>query len=104
MLPHSFLLCVLWFAGPQAATSSSSSSEVLPRSVSGGVSAAADPGGDAVSAAVFAQLLLDMHRQVGVLLLDRMGSGVVYKLSKHLEAAAQVGPCCCVNACSYITF
>lgn len=91
-LPYVLCSCVLWSTGPQVA---SNSSRGLPRSLIEGVRAATDPGGDAVSAAVFAQLLLDMHRQVGVMLLDRMGSGEVHKLSKHLEAAAQVGPDCC---------
>jgi hypothetical protein len=39
---------------------------------------------------VFAQLLLDLHRQAGVMLLDRMGSAEVMRFSQHLEAAVQV--------------
>jgi hypothetical protein len=52
----------------------------------------AGPGAyDALGSAVFAQLLLDMHRQVGVLLLERMSSGVVNRLQQHLVKATKVG-------------
>lgn len=43
-----------------------------------------------LNAAAFAQLLLDMHRQAGVMLLDRMGSNVVLQLAVHVEMAVQV--------------
>jgi hypothetical protein len=46
---------------------------------------------DALGSGVFAQLLLDMHRQVGVMLLERMTSGVVNKLLQHLVKATKVG-------------
>jgi hypothetical protein len=59
-----------------------------------------------MNAAAFAQLLLDMHRQAGVMLLDRMGEGVVQHMAAHVELAVQVGVCtavvlqlqCCYSA------
>jgi hypothetical protein len=44
-----------------------------------------------LSADMFAQLLLDMHRHVGVVLLDRMAHGQTRCLTQHLQAAAKVG-------------
>jgi hypothetical protein len=44
-----------------------------------------------MNAAAFAQLLLDMHRQAGVMLLDRMGDSVVQHMAAHVEVAVQVG-------------
>lgn len=49
--------------------------------------------GDALSSAVFAQLLLDMHRHIGVMLLDRMGAGETNCFTQHLEAATKVRTC-----------
>jgi hypothetical protein len=44
-----------------------------------------------MNAAAFAQLMLDMHRQAGVMLLDRMGDSVVQHMAAHVEVAVQVG-------------
>jgi hypothetical protein len=44
-----------------------------------------------MNAAAFAQLLLDMHRQAGLMLLDRMGDSVVQHMAAHVEVAVQVG-------------
>jgi hypothetical protein len=47
-------------------------------------------GGAGLGGSVFAQLLLDMHRHVGVMLVDRMSAGAVSALTKHLQAAIKV--------------
>jgi UDP-glucose 4-epimerase len=47
-------------------------------------------GGAGLTGSVFAQLLLDMHRHVGVMLVDRMSGGAVNVLTKHLEGATKV--------------
>lgn len=52
--------------------------------------AAAAAGPSSLNAAAFAQLLLDMHRQAGIMILDRAGEGVVKQLANHVEAAVQV--------------
>jgi hypothetical protein len=49
-----------------------------------------------MNAAAFAQLLLDMHRQAGVMLLDRMGDSVVQHMAAHVEVAVQVGAGTCL--------
>lgn len=45
---------------------------------------------DAAQAASFAQLLLDMYRQAGTMLLDRMADAISQQLMLHVEKAAQV--------------
>lgn len=44
----------------------------------------------ALNAAAFQQLLLDMHRQAGVLLLERMGDSVVQLLAGHIQSVVLV--------------
>lgn len=56
-------------------------------------------GAVALNAAAFSQLLLDMHRQAGIMLLDRMGPYLVNVLAQHVMTALQVsahvqGSCC----------
>lgn len=48
------------------------------------------PGAQCVNATAFAQLLLDMHRQAGIMLLDRMGPVLVQQLAAHVEMIAKV--------------
>jgi hypothetical protein len=46
----------------------------------------------ALNAAAFSQLLLDMHRQAGIMLLDRMGHYLASLLADHVMTALQVRP------------
>jgi hypothetical protein len=55
-----------------------------------------------MNAAAFAQLLLDMHRQAGVLLLDRMGDSVVQHMAAHVEVAVQVGGVTWLSNCTAV--
>lgn len=95
-LPMRLLSTIRQRAAPAIdATNNSSSSSGPGRDVSTGAGALAATGSSSgadggLSAGVFAQLLLDMHRHVGVVLLDRMGHGEACCLAQHLQVAAKV--------------
>lgn len=64
--------------------------ELVAAADAGRLGGSSSDGNAAVNAASFAQLLLDMHRYAGVMLLDKTAAAEVYKLTLHLEQAAQV--------------
>lgn len=57
---------------------------------SGGVTSSPAGGSTSVNAAAFAQLLLDMHRQAGVMILHRVHDTLVQELANHIETSVQV--------------
>lgn len=55
---------------------------------------------DALQPSNFSQMLLDMHRQAGIMVLDRLADDVTQQFTVHLDRALQVGVEVGVTCCA----